>query len=134
MFVDASAMVAVLTEEPGADALVRLLETASSPVTSAIAVFETALALSRKKTQPIERSRDQVRRFLAVTRITIVPIAAAESEAALAAFAHFGKGRAHPAQLNMGDCFAYACARTNDVPLLFVGNDFRRTDIPSALS
>ena len=51
---------------------------------------------------------------------------------ALAAFARFGKGQGHPAQLNMGDCFAYACARTRNIPLLFIGNDFSQTDIPAA--
>lgn len=56
-----------------------------------------------------------------------------EGREAISAFTRFGKGRGHPAQLNMGDCFAYACARTHNVPLLFVGDDFSRTDIPSAL-
>lgn len=50
---------------------------------------------------------------------------------AVSAFERFGKGR-HRAALNMGDCFAYACARSADVPLLFKGNDFPRTDIAVA--
>ncbi|MGT2479980.1 type II toxin-antitoxin system VapC family toxin [Methylobacterium oryzae CBMB20] len=51
---------------------------------------------------------------------------------ALAAHARYGKGR-HPARLNLGDCFAYACARVHGVPLLYVGDDFPQTDIRSAL-
>ena len=47
------------------------------------------------------------------------------------AYAHFGKGR-HPAALNMGDCFAYACAKANKAKLLFKGNDFSKTDIDVA--
>ena len=50
---------------------------------------------------------------------------------ALRAFERFGRGR-HPARLNMGDCFAYACARALDVPLLFKGEDFAQTDIAVA--
>ena len=134
MFVDASAIVAILTKEPEGERLSTVLEGADDAGTSAIAVFEAALALSRKKAQSVERSRDQVGRFLTLTRIEIVPIAAAESRTALVAFERFGKGRGHPAQLNMGDCFAYACARTRDVPLLFIGNDFAQTDIRPAMS
>ena len=52
--------------------------------------------------------------------------------AALAAFARYGKGQGHPAQLNLGDCFAYAVARTHATPLLFAGRDFTRTDISPA--
>lgn len=51
---------------------------------------------------------------------------------ALKAFARYGKGQGHPAQLNMGDCFAYAVAKTHNVPLLFTGNDFPHTDITPA--
>ena len=72
-------------------------------------------------------------KFLAEARVTLVPISATECTAALAAHARFGKGR-HPARLNLGDCFAYACAKVHGVPLLFVGDDFPQTDIRSALA
>lgn len=52
--------------------------------------------------------------------------------AAFAAFLKFGKGR-HPARLNLGDCFAYALAKSLDAPLLYKGDDFAKTDIRSAL-
>ncbi len=58
----------------------------------------------------------------------IVPINSKTADAAINAFARFGKGR-HPAGLNMGDCFAYACAKELGVPLLFKGDDFAKTDI-----
>jgi ribonuclease VapC len=60
-----------------------------------------------------------------------VPIGETEQEVALHAHARFGKG-VHPAKLNMGDCFAYACARANGVPLLYKGDDFALTDIEPA--
>ncbi|MDP4025827.1 type II toxin-antitoxin system VapC family toxin [Methylobacterium sp. NEAU 140] len=133
MFVDASAMVAILTAEPAAGALMRCLDAAHAPITSALALFETATALSRKLDQDITVSEAQLARFLDTAGIRVIPVTDAEGAAALAAHARYGKGR-HPARLNLGDCFAYACARTHGVPLLFVGDDFPQTDIAPALS
>jgi len=53
-------------------------------------------------------------------------------ETALIAFTRYGKARNHPAQLNLGDCFAYAVARNNRMLLLSKGEDFGHTDIRSA--
>jgi ribonuclease VapC len=133
MFVDASAMVAILTGEEEDIALFQCLEAAVQPITSALAIFETASAVCRKKGLSVDVAEAEVRGLLAHARIRVVPLADAEAHGALAAYARYGKGRGHPAQLNMGDCFAYACARAHDVPLLFIGNDFSQTDIPSAL-
>ena len=66
--------------------------------------------------------------------IEVVPIAGEETRSALDACQRFGKGRGHPARLNLGDCFAYACATTRGVPLLFVGNDFVHTDVARGLA
>lgn len=129
MFVDASAMIAILTGEPDAGSLADMLEQAGAPITSPIAVFEAVAGLCRKRQSGIEEARQDLAEFLALARIVIVPVGEAEAEAALSAFSRYGKGRGHPAQLNMGDCFAYAVARTRDVPLLFKGDDFSRTDI-----
>lgn len=65
-------------------------------------------------------------------RVRAVLITESEAATALAAFSQYGKGRGHPAQLNLGDCFAYAVARNHRTPLLFKGEDFDKTDIPSA--
>ncbi|SFL47830.1 type II toxin-antitoxin system VapC family toxin [Methylobacterium pseudosasicola] len=133
MFVDASAMVAILADEPGAGDLIRCLDAAEMPITSVLAVFETATALTRKLAQDLAASESQILRFLLTSGIRIVPIGAPESHEALTAYARFGKGR-HPARLNLGDCFTYACAQVHGVPLLFVGDDFPQTDIRSALA
>ena len=130
MFVDASAIVAILTAESGADVLAGRLEAASQPVTSAVAVFEATAGVARKKACSITVARDFVFRFLAAAGVDIVPIREREAVLALEAFDRFGKGR-HPAGLNMGDCFAYACAHAFSVPLLFKGDDFARTDLGS---
>ena len=103
--------------------------------------FETVAALSRKKAQPVADSEAQVQEFLTWSHIRIVAVAEPEITRALAAFRRYGKGsgngsgkgQGHPAQLNMGDCFAFACAQANDVPMLFVGSDFSKTDIRAAL-
>jgi ribonuclease VapC len=69
--------------------------------------------------------------FLGALGFRIVPIAASEFELAMDAYARFGKGR-HPTRLNLGDCFAYACAKANRARLLFKGDDFAKTDIEPA--
>ena len=132
MFVDASAIVAILTREPEADSLADLLEAARSPITSPIAVFEAALGICRKRHASVEEAEDDVREFLELSRIQLIPITAKEADTALAAFSRYGKGRGHPAQLNLGDCFAYAVAKNYRTSLLFKGEDFNKTDIRSA--
>lgn len=132
MFVDASAIVAILTREPDADFLADALDGAQSPMTSPIAIFEAALGLCRKRHASVAEAQDDVRVFLGAAGIRTVAITGKEAEAALDAFARYGKGRGHPAQLNMGDCFAYAVAKAYRVPLLFNGNDFDKTDIRAA--
>ena len=129
MFVDSSAIVAILTAEEDADRLADRIDAAEAPVTSAVAIFEAARGICRKHHATVEEARDDVRAFLDAAGIEVATIAEAEAGAALLAFSRYGKGRGHPAQLNMGDCFAYAVARTRHVPLLYKGNDFSHTDI-----
>lgn len=128
MFVDASAIVAILTRESDADALTGRLEAAVRPITSAIAVFEATAGVARKRGCPLSVARDSVFAFLSASGVEVVPIQEREALLALEAFDRFGKGR-HPAGLNMGDCFAYAGARGHGVVLLFKRDDFARTDI-----
>lgn len=129
MFVDASAMVAVLTREPEADGLADLLESARSPITSPVAIFETVLGICRKRRISVEDAERSVDEFLTVSRIQCIPIDRHDASRALTAFSRYGKGRQHPAQLNLGDCFAYAVAKNHRTSLLFKGQDFDKTDI-----
>lgn len=133
MFVDASAIVAILTRETDADELADALETADAPITSPIAVFEATLGVCRKRHASVEEALQDVREFLAVGRVDVVAIGAEDAETALTAFARYGKGRGHPAQLNLGDCFAYAIAKNHHAPLLFKGADFTNTDVESGI-
>lgn len=130
MFVDASAMVAMLTDESEGNRVARILEDAASPITSVIAIYETGARLMSKSSLSGEEARRAVADFLKAANLRVVPIDRREAEIALIAFERFGKGR-HPAALNMGDCFAYACAKAHRVALLFVGDDFPQTDVNS---
>jgi ribonuclease VapC len=132
MFVDASAIVAILTAEPEADAFLDTLDAAWSPISSPIAVFEAALGICRKHHASVAEAEKDVSEFLRTAGIRTVPITEKEAETALDAFGRYGKGRAHPAQLNLGDCFAYAVAKNYRTSLLFKGEDFSKTDIQVA--
>ena len=129
MFIDASALLAILWQEPEADGLADAIERAPVRCTSPLAVFETIAGMMRERTIPRTVAEDHLRAVLLAARIEIVPITEETGRAALGAFDRYGKGRGHPAQLNMGDCFAYACAKTLRLPLLYKGDDFRRTDL-----
>jgi ribonuclease VapC len=95
MFVDASAIVAMLTREPEADLLADLLDLASSPITSPIAIFEAALGLCRKRHASIGEAEEDIRDLLAAAKVRTVPITAEEVVTALDAFSRYGKGRGH---------------------------------------
>jgi ribonuclease VapC len=133
MFVDASAIVAMLTRETDADALADALDAARSPMTSPVAVFEATLGICRKRYASVAEAQSDVSEFLETAGVRTVSITSQEAEAALDAFSRYGKGRGHPAQLNLGDCFAYAVAKTHRTALLFKGEEFDKTDIRSAL-
>jgi ribonuclease VapC len=131
IFADASALVAMIAGEPDADDLADRLEADPVRLISAIATWETVAGLCRSFAISPDRARARTLRFAGEAGLDIVGIGAEEARLATEAYARFGKGR-HPAALNMGDCFAYACARANAARLLFKGNDFSQTDIPAA--
>src|SRR5436190_15783809 len=116
MFLDASAMIGILAREPDAAALAMRLAQAADVYTSPIAIYEAMLGLARARNFSIRDADAVVDRFLDEVGAKIVPIGDEIGREAIRAFERFGKGR-HVAAL--GDCFAYACARDIDVPLLF---------------
>jgi ribonuclease VapC len=131
MFIDASAVIAILTFEPEKPALARRLAGAKEPVVSPISVFESVLGLRRIVECRIEDAKVAVDRFVEEVRAEVLALDAAIGAEAVMAHQRFGKGR-HRAGLNMGDCFAYACAKVRGVPLLCKGDDFVHTDIEIA--
>ena len=131
--VDASAIVAILTREPECAALTAALERAESAVTSPIAVYEATLGLRRKRHCTVAEAEADVMEFLAAARVNVASIGPDAAHGALDAFARYGKGAQHPAQLNLGDCFAYFQAKSFHAPLLFKGADFAMTDVETAV-
>jgi len=129
MFVDSSAIVAILTGEDDADLLADRIEKAPAPVTSPIALFEATLGICRKRHMTVEEARADLHEFLELAGIRVDAISPEDADLALLAFSRYGKGRGHPAQLNMGDCFAYAVAAGRNISLLYKGNDFSHTDM-----
>jgi ribonuclease VapC len=131
VIVDTSALVAILRAEPEAAACAAAIEAAAERRISAANFLEAAIV--------IDGARDPIasRRFDDLVReasFVIEPVTEAQARIARDAYRDFGKGSGHPAQLNFGDCFAYALARAAGEPLLFKGTDFSHTDIAPALS
>ena len=129
MVVDTSALVAVMSAEPGWEKLLGVMEDAAVVHVSSATLIETSMVLEgrhgRKQLEILDR-------LLARLGAEIVPVDEDHVVAAREAFHRFGKGR-HPARLNFGDLFSYALAITLAEPLLFIGNDFSRTDVEPAL-
>lgn len=131
MFIDASALTAMLTDEDEARELLARLQQTPTRLTSPLAVWEAAIAVARVLDLPIVAAAESVESYLALMEIRLVNVPPDTARIALDAFDRYGKGR-HPARLNFGDCFAYACARHLDEPLMFKGSDFPQTDIEAA--
>jgi ribonuclease VapC len=131
MFIDASAIIAIIVREEDGAMLGARLQRSSAVCTSCIAVYEAVLGIARIRNAPVSGVREVVEDFLREIRAEIIPITAEIGRGAIDAFERYGRGR-HPAALNMGDCFAYACARALAVPLLYKGGDFAQTDITAA--
>lgn len=128
MVVDTSALVAILFAESTAERLMEAILAAPRPIVSAASLVEVGIVAIARRGEASERELNSLLRQL---RLQIIPVTADHAERALGAFRRFGKGR-HPAGLNYGDCFSYALASITGEPLLFVGDDFARTDLQIA--
>lgn len=129
MFVDASALLAILLKEGDSQRFSRALENADTLYTSPVAAFEIVSGLMRERALSWRESQRALDQALDVASIEVVPITRDIGNLALETFEKYGKGRRHKARLNMGDCFAYACAKSLGVPLLYKGDDFAQTDL-----
>ncbi|MBS1846203.1 MAG: type II toxin-antitoxin system VapC family toxin [Actinobacteria bacterium] len=129
MILDGSALVAVLIQEPGYEALELKMREADLLATGAPTLVEADLVLARRTRD--DMGRIALSRFRRDLGVVVIPFGERHREAAADAFSRFGRGR-HPASLNYGDCMSYATARVADEALLFVGDDFAQTDIEAA--
>ncbi len=128
MILDTSAVVAAIEKEEGAKGLLKKMEGASCVGIGMPTLLEATIVLMRRHGLQGQRA---VSRFVDERNVTAVPFDAQHWHEAASAYFRFGKGR-HAAALNYGDCMSYATAKVAGEPLLFVGDDFARTDIAPA--
>jgi ribonuclease VapC len=127
VIVDSSALVAIVLREPGWEALAEKLST-SPAGTGAPTLAEAGIVLTAKLGP---RGRSLLARVVQEARVAVIPFTDEHWPIAIDAYARFGKGR-HAAGLNFGDCLTYAAARLANQPLIYVGEDFAKTDLPRA--
>lgn len=130
MIVDTSAIVAVLRDEPDAETFANAIAGARIRHVSAVNYVEAAAVIDGSRNPIASRRFDD---FFREASFTVEAVTAEQARIAREAYKDFGKGSGHPAQLNFGDCFAYALAKALSEPILFKGQDFKRTDLTSAL-
>jgi ribonuclease VapC len=130
MIIDASAIIAILRDEPEAVACATAIEKATHRRISAANFLEAAVVIDANQDPIASRRFDDLIRE---AQITIEPVTERQARIARDAYRDFGKRKRHPASLNFGDCFAYALAKDKGEPLLFKGDDFGYTDVIPAL-
>jgi ribonuclease VapC len=130
MIVDASAVLAILKKETNALVIAKALEASALSRISAANWLEASIVVDSRRDPVASRRFDE---FVEQAKLVIEPVTESQAIIARAAYRDFGKGSGHPAQLNYGDCFAYALAKTLGEPLLFTGSDFTHTDIKNAI-
>ncbi len=137
MFVDSSAFMAILLDEPDAtDLLVRLQENRRKPITSPVVRYEVVVSLARSRAEgrpitqeDLDLATERFDGLLQLLGCTEIMVTTKIGRLAAETAAIYGKVAGHPAKLNMGDCLSYAAAKSNNMPLLYKGNDFAETDL-----
>ncbi|SOC53690.1 type II toxin-antitoxin system VapC family toxin [Ornithinimicrobium cerasi] len=126
MILETSALVAVITGEPDRDGLLRQMQDATRLRMSVGSYLECAIVVDGRRDPVLSRYLDAL---LVALGVELVAVDAEQARVARRAYADFGRGSGHPAQLNFGDCFGYALSATSGEPLLYKGGDFGHTDI-----
>ncbi|MCM2294791.1 type II toxin-antitoxin system VapC family toxin [Allorhizobium sp. BGMRC 0089] len=141
MFIDASVLVSILTVEDDAGYFIAKIESYKKPIYySSLSLFEASESIARKMVNTGDRDRptppemiDMAQRlvedFIAEINARPMSIDASVYRSALAVAKQYGRYAGHPAALNLGDCFAYACAKSYRIPLLYKGNHFSESEI-----
>ena len=129
MVIDASAILAILFDQPDQRRYGEAIEAATVRLVSAVTRVELAFVIEGRKRQA---GRERLERFFQLSGAEIIAVTPQQAEIAVGAYRCFGRGR-HRASLNIGDCFSYALAVATGHPLLFKGDDFTHTDIRAAL-
>lgn len=126
LVIDTSALMAVALREPEADRCIAALTDTNDLLIAAPTLTEALIVASgRNIGAAMQATLDSL-------SPTVIDLTAKRASAAATAYRQYGKGW-HAAALNFGDCFAYAAAKEHGCPLLYVGNDFAKTDIEAAI-
>ncbi|MCA0344036.1 MAG: type II toxin-antitoxin system VapC family toxin [Proteobacteria bacterium] len=128
MVIDTSAIVAILGNELKAETLRRTIVSDTVRLVPATCVFEARMVLVSRRG---EHALAEIDLWLTKIAADVIAVDADLVDVATQAWLTYGKGR-HPAGLNFADCFSYALAKRSDEPLLFIGDDFSKTDIQAA--
>ncbi len=129
MIVDSSALLAIVLREPEADRIQLALARVARPLIAAPTWFETSMVLRSPR---IRFDSERIERLREACHLHLIPFDERHAVVAEDAWRRYGKGN-HPARLNFGDCMAYAAAKVEQEPLLYVGDDFGQTDVESAI-
>jgi ribonuclease VapC len=129
MIIDTSVLIAIVKEEPEAAHFSKILEAAEVLRISAANYFEASIVVGGFRNPRLSARLDEI---LQEAEVAIEPFTAEQAQIARQAYRDYGRGSGHQANLNFGDCFAYALARVKREPLLYKGDDFVHTDVRSA--
>jgi ribonuclease VapC len=133
IIIDSSAAIAMMFGERGADALAVRLASDVERVMSTASYLETGTVLAGRRRSDRLKAIDDLDAFLAETAISLAAVDTQQARMALLARIRYGRGMGHGGTLNFGDAFSYALAKSRNAPLLFVGDDFTKTDVVLAL-
>ncbi len=126
MILDASAVIAILRQEPEAALFAKAIEKAPVRRISAANYVETAIVIDSEKDPVASRRVDELLQRAGVEISSVTP---EQARLAREAYRTFGRGSGHPARLNFGDCFAYALAVIVDEPILCKGDEFKKAGL-----
>jgi ribonuclease VapC len=129
IFIDTSAIIAILGNEPDASQFAAKIQAERERICGPHVILEASMRLSTLSGLAPTAADAEVTRALRAANVAIVPITEQVAHVAVAAFERYGKSRAG---LNFGDCLSYACAKVHGARLLFKGGDFGHTDIAEA--
>jgi ribonuclease VapC len=129
VIVDSSALIAIVRREAEADRFIAVLGRARQRKLSAASYLESAIVIDSARNPVFTRRFDEL---VEASQLVVEPVTVEQAAVARAAYRDFGKGSGHPAQLNFGDCFAYALSAVSREPLLYKGDDFTRAGVRSA--
>ncbi len=128
--IDSSVLIAILNADDDADAFKYFIDREPTCCISAATLHES-FCVARRET--VTEGTARLEGIVDLISAEVAAFDASQLDIAKSAYSRFGRGTGHPANLNMGDCFSYALAKSRELPLLFKGDDFIHTDVEPAL-